>query len=158
MSTDVTNSAPSGAAAPAGIQALSAALTGEHAAIFGYGVVGAHLDPDGQNGARACESVHRDRRDAISLLVAAAGGTPAPAAAAYALPFSVTDAASAMKLAVALEEGAAGAWRTALGGTTGDNRKVALDALTACAIQATRWRVKAGIVPLTITFPGTAPE
>jgi Domain of unknown function (DUF4439) len=143
---------------PSGAEALSVALTAEHAAIFGYGVVGAHLDPDGQNAARACEAVHRDRRDAISLRIAAAGGVPAPAAAAYALPFPVVDPASAMKLAVALEEGAAGAWRTALGGTTGDDRKVALDALTACALQATRWRGRAGITPVTIPFPGTAPE
>lgn len=157
MTMDVTNAAPSASAVSPDIEALSAALHGEHAAIFGYGALGAHLDGDGQSTARACESVHRDRRDAISLLVAGAGGTPAPAAAAYALPFPVTDAASAMKLAVALEEGAAGAWRTALGGTTGDNRKVALDALTGCAIQAARWRGRAGITPVTVTYPGTAP-
>jgi hypothetical protein len=156
--TVAADASTAGAAAPAGPDALSAALTAEHAAIFGYGVVGAHLDPDGQNAARACEAVHRDRRDAISLRIAAAGGTPAPAAPAYALPFPVGDPASAMKLAVALEEGAAGAWRTALGGTTGDDRKVALEALTACALQATRWRGRAGITPVTIPFPGTAPE
>ena len=160
MTTDAAapELAGTGSTAPAGAEALSVALTAEHAAIFGYGVVGAHLDPDGQNAARACEGVHRGRRGAISLRIAAAGGVPAPAAAAYALPFPVVDPASAMKLAVALEEGPAGAWRTALGGTTGDDRKVALDALTACALQATRWRGRAGITPVTIPFPGTAPE
>jgi hypothetical protein len=138
--------------------ALNAALNAEHAAIFGYGVVGAHLDPDGQEASRAAEAAHRDRRDAASMLVSAAGGTPNPADAAYALPFPVTDPASALRLAVALEEGAAGAWRTALGGTEGDNRKFALDALSACAVQATRWRARASITPATIPFPGSQPQ
>jgi hypothetical protein len=141
-----------------GSDALNAALDAEHAAIFGYGVVGAHLDSDGQNASRAAEAVHRDRRDAVSLLVSAAGGTPNQANAAYALPFQVTDAASALRLAVALEEGAAGAWRAALGGTDGDNRKVALDALSACAVQATRWRARASITPATVAFPGSKPQ
>ena len=59
-----------------------------------------------------------------------------------------------MSLAVALEEGAAGAWREALNGTTGDDRRLALDALIACAVMATRWRQAAQIQPVTVPFPG----
>jgi hypothetical protein len=138
--------------------ALGGGLSAEHAAIFGYGVVGAHLEGDLQIVARQVEAAHRDRRDTVALRIAAAGGTPEPAAAAYAMPFPVTDPATAMKLAVALEEGAAGAWRQALGMTTGEDRKIALDALTAAAVQATRWRVAAGIVPVTVPFPGSSPS
>jgi Domain of unknown function (DUF4439) len=139
------------------VEAFSAALAAEHAAIFGYGVVGAYLVGPAEIEARAVESAHRDRRDAVSLRIAAANATPIPAAPAYTLPFPVTDAPSAMKLAATLEEGAAGAWREALAGTTGDDRKLALEALMTCAVQATRWRAAAGIVPVTVPFPGATP-
>ncbi len=136
------------------IEAFSAALAAEHAAIFGYGVVGAHLVGPDEALARTAEAAHRDRRDAVSLRIAANNATPIPAAPAYTLPFSVTDAPSAMKLAVSVEEAAAGAWREALAGTTGDDRKLALESLMACAVQATQWRAAAGIVPVTLAFPG----
>ena len=136
------------------VEAFSAALAAEHAAIFGYGVVGAHLVGPAQIEAGSAEAAHRDRRDAVSLRIAAMNVTPVPAAPAYTLPFQVTDAPGAMKLAAALEEGAAGAWREALAGTSGDDRKLALEALMACAVQATRWRAAAGIVPVTVAFPG----
>lgn len=136
------------------IEALRTAIAAEHAAIFGYGMVGAYLTNERQAQARQAEAQHRDRRDAAALRIEAAGGAIVPAEPAYALPFRVTDADSAMRLAVALEEGAAGAWREALGATTDDDRRFALDSLIACAVMATRWRIAAGIQPRTITFPG----
>jgi hypothetical protein len=136
------------------VEAFSAALAAEHAAIFGYGVVGAHLVGPAQNAARQAEAVHRDRRDEVSLRIAAAKGSLIPAAPAYTLPFPVTDAPSAMRLAAALEDGAAGAWRDALAATSGDDRTFALDGLMGCAVQATQWREAAGIMPVTRAFPG----
>jgi len=136
------------------VDALRTALEAEHAAIFGYGVVGAHLTDDAQNAARQAETEHRDRRDEVAQRIETAGGELVVAAPAYALPFQVTDGASAMRLAAALEEGAAGAWRQALGGTVDDDRKLALDAYIACAVIATRWREAAGVTPLTLQFPG----
>ena len=137
------------------VEALSAALQAEHAAVYGYGVVGAHLDPAGKTSAADAETVHRNRRDALILRITQEKGNPPAAAAAYSLPFPVTDRASALKLAVALEAGAAVAWRQALGGTTGDDRTMALNALIDCAMRATQWRVTAGITPATVPFPGT---
>ena len=138
------------------VDALRTALVAEHAAIFGYGVVGAHLSGDQQALARQAESAHRDRRDEVSLRIQDGGGEPAAAEPAYALPFPVTDAASALRLAASLEEGAAGAWRTALGGTDGADRQLAVDALIAYAVMATRWRQAASIAPVTVPFPGTS--
>jgi Domain of unknown function (DUF4439) len=138
------------------VEALQTALEAEHAAIYGYGVVGAHLDGDAQNVARQAEAAHRDRRDDIALRIEAAGGALVPAAPAYALPFPVSDPGSALRLAVALEEGAAGAWRAALGGTADDDRRLALEAYIGCAVMATRWRKAAGVAPLTLPFPGAA--
>jgi len=116
--------------------------------------VGAFLTGETQTTARQAEALHRDRRDAAALRIEAAGGAIVPAEPAYALPFRVTDADGAMRLAVALEEGAAGAWRESLSGTEGDDRRFALDSLIASAVAATRWRVAAGMQPLTVTFPG----
>jgi ferritin-like protein len=137
------------------VEALSAALQAEHAAVYGYGVVGAHLDAAGKTTAADAENVHRNRRDALILRITQEKGNPPAAAAAYALPYPVTDRASALKLAVALEAGAAVAWRQALGGTTGDDRTMALNALIDCAMRATQWRVTGGITPATVPFPGT---
>ncbi len=136
------------------VESLRTALAAEHAAIFGYGVVGAFLTNGAQTTARQNEAQHRDRRDAAALRIEAGGGAIVPAEPAYALPFRVTDASGALRLAVALEEGAAGAWREALSATEGDDRRFALDSLIACAVAATRWRAMAGVRPLTITFPG----
>jgi Domain of unknown function (DUF4439) len=137
------------------VEALSAALSAEHAAVYGYGVVGAHLDAAGKAAAADAENVHRNRRDALILRLTQEKVTPPAAAAAYALPFQVTDRVTALKLAVALEAGAAVAWRSALGGTIGDDRAMALNALIDCAMRATQWRVTAGITPATVPFPGT---
>ena len=109
----------------ASTDALAEALAAEHAAIFGYGAVGARLDKAGQEAARQAETAHRNRRDALVVRIAAASATPPPAAPAYQLPFPVTNRASALRLAIALEEGAAQAWRRALPVTSGDDRRLA---------------------------------
>jgi hypothetical protein len=135
-------------------EALQKALAAEHAAIFGYGVVGAWLSGEQLQAARDADAQHRNRRDDAMLRIQTAGGQPVAAEPAYALPFQVGDAAGAMRLAAAVEEGAAGAWREAVGATDDDDRQFALDALIACAVMATRWRKLAQVSPVTVPFPG----
>lgn len=135
-------------------QALQRALAAEHAAIFGYGVVGAWLSGDAQQVARDAEAAHRDRRDGATMRIESAGAEAVAAEPAYALPFPVSDATAAMRLAVALEEGSAGAWREVLSATTDDDRRFALDALIGSAVTATRWRMAAQVSPATVPFPG----
>jgi hypothetical protein len=132
---------------------LNAALAAEHAAIYGYGVAGARLEGNAWTAARAAEAAHRARRDALVARLASTGATPPPAEAAYALPFPVSDAKSALRLTVHLEERTAAVWRHALGETDGDLRKMALDALVDSALRATRWRVAAGVSPSTVALP-----
>ncbi len=134
---------------------LGQALAAEYAAIFGYGVIGAHLDRTGQDAARQAETAHRNRRDTLLLKLTAASASPPVAAAAYALPFPVTDRASALKLAYQLEDGSAKAWYGAISSTTGEDRALAANALIDCAVRATRWRRTAGVSPAILTFPGT---
>ncbi|MGC5017818.1 ferritin-like domain-containing protein [Micromonospora sp. DT47] len=142
-------------AAPSGpAEALAAALTAEYAAIFAYGPIGVRLTDSARQAARAAEAAHRARRDALVLQLSAGGGQVPADKAGYALPFPVTDRASALRLAVQIEERTAAYWRAALAVTTGADRTRALNALTDCAVRATRWRRTAGDTPVTVPFPG----
>jgi hypothetical protein len=129
----------------------AAALAAEEAAVYAYGVIGVRLANRGeQTEARAAEQSHRQRRDYLVGVVASA----APAPAGYRLPFPVTDRASALKLAVQIEDGVAQAWRPVLPVTTEADRATALAALTDAAVRATRWRRLAAVSPVTMPFPG----
>jgi hypothetical protein len=135
------------------VTTLGDALAGEHAAIFGYGVLGAHLTGPALDLARQAEAAHRARRD--GLLVRLSSASPAPPAAdpAYTLPFAVTDEASALKLATGIEERTGAVWRATIAEVGGDDRHRALDALTDCALRAARFRRAAGQTPGTVPLP-----
>ena len=136
---------------------LSAALAAEEAAIYAYGLIGVRLSGEGdRTEARTAEQVHRDRRDALVSRLAQLNASTAPAPAAYELPFAVTGRASALKLAVHVEDGVAAAWRAVLPVTENADRTTALSALTDSAVRATRWRRTAGVTPITLPFPGHA--
>jgi Domain of unknown function (DUF4439) len=136
------------------MSAVADTLAAEHAAIYAYGVIGAHLTGSAATAARNAEATHRARRDALVLQLTSDGATPAPADAAYALPFAVTDRTSALRLAVEIEERTGAVWRSALASTRGDERAAALNALVDCAVRATGFRRTAGITPATVAFPG----
>ena len=86
-------------------QALQAALAAEDAAIFGYGVAGAHLSGNRKSAAEQDWTGHNKARDTLTALISALGAAPVAAQAYYQLPFTVRDAASAAKLAAFLEDG-----------------------------------------------------
>lgn len=137
------------------VAALEQALGAEHAAVYAYGVLGAHLTGTARADATAAEAAHRARRDALLLRLAGAGATPAPASPAYTVPFPVTNRLSALRLAVLLEERTAAVWRSAVPATTGADRTAAVTALTDCAVRATRWRQRVDpAAPPTVPFPG----
>ena len=136
---------------------LGAALAAEEAAVYAYGVLGVRLDGDGEVAeARSAEQAHRQRRDYLVTRLDQARASAAPSPAGYRLPFPVTDRASALRLAVRVEDGVAQAWRPVLPVTTGTDRTAALAALTEAAVRATRWRRLAAVDPLTLPFPGRA--
>jgi hypothetical protein len=135
---------------------LQRALAAEHAAIYAYGALGAHLSRSARADAVAAETAHRARRDALLLRMADAGTPPTPAAPAYTMPFAVTDPATALRLAVGVEERTAAAWRAAVPETAAEDRETAIAALTDCAVRATRWRRLAEpSAPATVPFPGS---
>jgi hypothetical protein len=138
--------------------ALQDALAAEHAAVWGYGVVGAALDPEAQEVARSSENAHRDARDAVIDLLAERGADPVGAEGGYTLPFPVLSGTDAAVLAVALEDGVAAAWVRVLDqAVERSTRELAVGALTATEIRAVGWRAAAGEAPVTRAFPGLSP-
>ena len=88
------------------------------------------------------------------MRLAGDGVTPPPNAPAYQLPFPVTDRASALKLIVLMEERTAAQWRLALPVSTGEVRRLALDALIDCTTRAVNFRQAGSITPVSTAFPG----
>jgi hypothetical protein len=135
--------------------ALRDALAAEHAAVWGYGVVGAALAPAARQPAIDSEAAHRDVRDRLVALLDQRKADPVPAKAAYTLPFPVLSAVDAAALAVVLENGVASAWVHVLGGAADrDIRSLAVDTLSATEVRAVAWRTAAGQTPTTSAFPG----
>ena len=135
--------------------ALAEALAAEHAAVWGYGVVGAALDPTAQASAVTSEIAHRDVRDQVITLLAGRGTEPVRAEGGYTLPFPVLSAIDAAALAVTLEDGVAAAWVRVLDQSVErSTRELAVGALTAAEGRAVSWRTAAGQSPTTSAFPG----
>ena len=121
------------------IAALQSALAGEHAAVFGYGVVGARCAPSDAALAVASYSTHRRRRDRLTEIVEHSGGTPVAAHAGYLLPDRLNGPEAPRRLARRLEHGCAAQYAFAVGRTTGDARLFAAEALTDCAVRGLEW-------------------
>ena len=68
----VTSAEPSPAASPSGPAdtALCAALSTEHAVIYGYGIVSAHCQPEVNNLVSSALNQHRQRRDQVIAMLA----------------------------------------------------------------------------------------
>lgn len=132
------------------LRALQAALAAEHAAVYGYGVVGGRIG-DGQRAeARTAYDAHRARRDALVREVKDLGGRPVAASAGYALPFQVPDSAAAVRLAAELEDRVAGVYADLVRAAGGGRRTLAAEALRETAVRAVRWRGES------VAFPGLA--
>jgi uncharacterized protein DUF4439 len=132
------------------LKALQAALAAEHAAVYGYGVVGGRIGEARRTEARAAYDAHRARRDALARAVRDLGGTPVSAAAGYALPFAVPDSPAAVRLAAELEDRVAGVYSDLVRATEGEQRRTAAEALREAAVRAVRWRGES------VAFPGLA--
>lgn len=129
------------------VRALQAALAGEHAAIYGYGVVGASLSGARRRLATAADSAHRARRDQLRELLVQRRATPVAAEATYRLPAAVTNSEDAVRLAVLLEERLASVWVNAVGELTGELRSLAALAVQEVAVRAAIWRGGSAALP-----------
>jgi Domain of unknown function (DUF4439) len=138
-----------GAAGPASaVQALQAALAAEDAAIFGYGVAGAHLSGSRKSAAEQYWTGHNQARDTLTAMISALGATPVAARALYQLPFEVHDAASAAALAAYLEDGVTRAYLGVVAVSDQRLRTFGALAMQGSAERAAFWR------GTTEAFPG----
>ncbi|MGW2212802.1 ferritin-like domain-containing protein [Streptomyces sp. NPDC001781] len=132
------------------LTALQAALTAEHAAVYGYGVVGGRIGTPRRGEARSAYDAHRAARDILARSVRDLGGEPVAASPAYALPFTVADSAAALRLAAELEERLAGVYADLVRATSGSRRTSAAVSLRESTVRAVRWSGHA------LAFPGLA--
>lgn len=137
------------------IDGLQAALRAEHSAIWGYGVVGAVMSPEGRPAVRDVDAAHRALRDELADLIRVRGAEPDPAEASYELPFPVADPVRALELAALLEGGVAKGYAFAISQADSQRAKAfSLTALIDAALRQTTWQQQAGVVPITPEFPG----
>lgn len=141
-----------GRASASTLAALQAALAAEQAASYGYGVVGAHLSGPRFAAAFADCVAHERARDRLAGLIAARGGQPRPAAAAYQLPVAVRTPASGRSLAVILERQVAAAYLGLVAVPDAALRRFAATSMRDCAVRGARWSGGAQ------TFPGLPPS
>jgi hypothetical protein len=134
--------------APADVPALQAALAAEFAAVYGYGVVGAHTTAALQPDALRAMAWHQAQQPLLSARVVAAAATPAAPDPAYVLPFAVTTAATAVRLAAQLEDGVAAAYADLVAQASGADRLWAAQSLAECAARSATWS------GLSVPFPG----
>jgi hypothetical protein len=130
------------------VTALQNALAAEHAVIYGYGVVGAVLTGASQAAAQADWGAHLAARDNLESMLSALGVTPASASAAYQLPFPVTSAATATRLAAALEDGLTRAYLGVVAVSDATLRSFGARAMQAAANRSFAWSGR------TTAFPG----
>ena len=129
--------------------ALKQAIAAEQAVVYGYGVVGAHLRGTDRRLAASRLTSHQALRDRLAGLITALGALPPPAQPAYQLPFAVTSAASARRLAAQLENGAAGAAWDLVASTASRSaaRSTAVEWLADAAVAAARWGAELPALP-----------
>ncbi len=139
---------PAAGASPAVISALQAALAAENAAIFGYGVAGAHLTGAQRAAAERDWVAHETARDTLTAMLLSLCGRPVPAAAAYGLPFGVHGAAAAAALAALLEDRVTRAYLGLVALREPRLREFGARAVQSAALRATAWRGH------TLAFPG----
>lgn len=136
------------------LEALQAALAGEHAAVYVTGVLGAQASesaqPDLYAALGASYRAHRRSRDQLTVLIHARGATPVAAEVAYAVPARLRSTAELNGAALQVEHRTAAVYGQLVENTTGAERRWALVALDGAAVRQLRFRGTPE------TFPGAA--
>jgi len=140
--------APGPRSALATTAALQSALAAEHAAVYGYGIVGANLTGNRQAAAMTDWVAHQVARDTLEAMLRSRGAQPVAAAAAYRLPVTVRTGAQAVSLAVFLEDRVATAYLGLVALSDISIRQFGARQVRAAALRAAAWRGS------TVAFPG----
>jgi hypothetical protein len=138
------------------VSALQAALAAENAAIFGYGVAGAHLSGSSLAAAEQDWTGHNKARDTLAAMIARLGATPAAAQASYLLPFPVHNATSATALAAYLEDGVTRAYLGLVAVSDQRIRRFGALAMQGAAQRAAFWRGSTQAFPGLVMLAGVS--
>ena len=138
------------------VSALQAALAAENAAIFGYGVAGAHLSGSSLAAAEQDWTGHNEARDTLAAMIARLGAAPAAAQASYRLPFPVHDATSARALAAYLEDGVTRAYLGLVAVSDQRIRRFGALAMQGAAQRAAFWRGSTQAFPGLVMLAGVS--
>lgn len=139
---------------PATVAALQAALAAEHAAVYGYGAVGAHLTGDAQQTAAVVLDSHRTRRDDLATYIRDLKADPVAASPAYRLPVKPTSSRSAAELAATLETQVMTAYVGLTGVMDAKLRNYGALAMQQAIARSIAWQDRAGSVGTLSAFPG----
>jgi hypothetical protein len=131
---------PPGRLSEAEAGALQAVLAAANAAVYAYGIIGGQGPATRRNRMTARLDQHGARRDAVAARLSAVGRRPAPAAAAYALPFPVRSMADLPKLGAHVERALAVADAGLVAAAAPGRRVEAADWLAEDARAAAAWQ------------------
>ncbi|QVQ53665.1 ferritin-like domain-containing protein [Spiractinospora alimapuensis] len=131
--------------------ALQQALAAEHAAVHGYGFVGAHSVEGDRTRSRWHRDAHRRQRDELRDALLALDATPVPSESAYPPPES-TDATALSDFAMGMEERCSQAYLELSGVADPWLRELAARNLAEATIRALAWGAE---LP---TYPGFADD
>lgn len=121
------------------VEALQAALAGEHAAVYVYGVLGGRVSvsasPELAERIVAAYTTHRTRRDQLTAMLRDEDAAPVPAEVSYALPNPARTRRQLTAAARVTEERCAAVYAATVGSTAGAERQWAIDALDDAAVR-----------------------
>ena len=122
------------------IDALQAALAGEHAAVHLYGVLGGRVSvssaPTAAAAIGSAYAMHRARRDQLRAMVQELGGEPVAAEVGYELSGPADTTGQIVREARGIEERCAEVYAQAVGATIRTQRQWAIDALGDAAVRS----------------------
>lgn len=126
--------------------ALNIALASTHAAVHGYGFVGAHATDEDRDRATEDLDAHRTQRDLLREAVLDRDGDPVPAESTYPIPAD-TDATSLAEFAAELERAVGESVLQLVGASDVTARELGYAALQQATVRRLRWEANPPVFP-----------
>jgi hypothetical protein len=121
------------------LDALQAAVAGEHAAVWASGRAAGELSGRRRDAARRELDAHRRIRDELRRQVTALGAVPVEAAVAYVEPFPVEGASGGRRLMAHVNMALAATYADVAAASDPAARREAVEKSSAAAVRAIEW-------------------
>ncbi len=121
------------------VEAWTAVVTGEDAAIYAYSIAGAQVPTGPRQRAVAGLTAHRSNRSRAAALITELGGTPPPGAAGYVLPADIATAKVARATMAAVDNALVAIYADAAAAAEADVRRWAARTAAEYAVRAIGW-------------------